>query len=313
MPLPSAIADPLEDAFYRLAGFAHTRPRLFTATSVSVVGLLLLVPPAVRSYRGYLALGPGGIPHNLWGWMFQGIGQAFAVRDPRGTADFEKPDPEVLARYGGSARAQKSYLDIDTTLPARQGPRPTVPGYTAPQRQTTDIASPDKAKETRERQQAFLAAVAAANPDILEIRPSEVEGTSTRALWAKKAIVLGVSMFDKDPATSPSSSSKSGKKSSKKSTNAKSAVRYGPVEICHAHPEASTHMQFSFGDAYWAVKAGWGERHLLAGSKAARVPPTYLIVYAPRDEKEFKVWKELVMAAVRFSVGDDVDVNDAKK
>lgn len=305
MPLPSAIADPLEDAFYRLAAFAHTRPALFTTASVSAVGLCFVVPAAVRSYRGYLALGPGGIPYNVWGWLYQGLGQAFAIRDPRSTADFEKSKPAVLARYGGSTRAQRSYLDIDTTLLAREGERPTVPGYTAPQRQTTDVAS-DPAK-TRAAQEDFLKAVAAANPSVLEIRPSLLEGTSTPALWAKDAVVLGAKMFDK-PVDAPTT--KSGKKG-KKSTKAK--LPRGPVEICHAHPEASSHMQFSFGDAYWVVKAGWGERHLLAGSTAAGVPPTYLIVYAPRDEKELKVWKELVMAAVRFSVDEDVDINDVKK
>ncbi|KAL1888229.1 hypothetical protein Sste5346_009703 [Sporothrix stenoceras] len=306
MPLSSAIADPLEDAFYRLAAFAHTRPTLFTTASVSAVSLCFIVPAAVRSYRGYLALGPGGIPYNVWGWLYQGLGQPFAVRDPRSTTDFEKPKSEVLARYGGSARAQKSYLDIDTTLPAREGSRPTVPGYTAPQRQTTDVAS-DPAK-TRATQEEFLKAVAAANPTVLEIRPSQLEGTSTPALWAKDAVILGAKMFDRKPTDLPAKGSKKDKKSSTKAKPVRA-----PVEICHAHPEASSHMQFSFGDAYWVVKAGWGERHLLAGSLAAGVPPTYLIVYAPRNEKELKVWKELVMAAVRFSVDEDVDINDVRK
>lgn len=312
MPLPSAISDPLEDAFYRLAAFAHTRPTLFTTASASVVGLLLLLPPAVRSYRGYLALGPGGIPYNVWGWLYQGLGQAFAVRDPLSTRDFEKPAPAVLARYGGSARAQKSYLDIDTTLPARAGPRPTVPGYTAPQRQTTDVASAADAAAMRATQEAFLQAVAAANPDVLEIRPSLLEGTSTPALWAKQAVVLGATLWDRDAADkSASAKDDNGGKRAKRVKKGK--LPRAPVELCHAHPEASSHMQFSFGDAYWVVKAGWGERHLLAGSPAARVPPTYLIVYAPRDEQELQVWKELVMAAVRFSVDEDVDINDVKK
>ncbi|KJR81363.1 uncharacterized protein SPSK_01232 [Sporothrix schenckii 1099-18] len=315
MPLPSAIGDPLEDAFYRLATFGHTRPKLFAAASASLVGVLLLLPPAYRSYRGYLALGPGGISHNVWGWLYQGMGQLFALRDPRSTSDFEKPSPAVIARYGGSARAQKSYLDIDTTLPARQGPRPTIPGYTAPQRQTTDIASDPAA--TRAAQEAFLEAVAAANPDLLEIRPSALEGNETPALWAKDAVILGAKWSDPDP-TKPKNQNRDqdqDQTSTKGDKTDKEKVKFprAPVEICHAHPEASSHMQFSFGDAYWVVKAGWGERHLMAGSPAARIPPTYLIVYVPRDERELQVWKELVMAAVRFSVGEDVDVNDVKK
>ncbi|CAK7218044.1 hypothetical protein SCUCBS95973_003356 [Sporothrix curviconia] len=290
MHLPAALSDALEDAFWRLTGFAHTRPALFSAASVSIVGALALLPSAVRSYRGYLAIGPGGIPHNIWGWLFQGIAQPFALRDPRDTRAFEKPAPQVVARYGGSARGQKSYLDIDTTLPARPGPRPTVPGYTAPQRQTTEMGSDPVA--THAEQEAFLAAVAAANPDVLEVRPSLLEGNATPALWAKRALQLGAAYWD--------------------ASDAKAMRRRGPVEICHAHAEASSHMQFSLGDAFLVVRAGWGERHLLAGSPATRVPPTYLIVYAPRDAAELKVWKELVMAAARFAVDEDVDVNDVE-
>ncbi|CAK7207621.1 hypothetical protein SEUCBS139899_010431 [Sporothrix eucalyptigena] len=290
MPLPAAIHDAFEDAFWRLTGFAHTRPALFTAASVSVVSALALLPSAVRSYRGYLAIGPGGIPHNIWGWLFQGIAQPFALRDPLNTLTFEKPTPQVLARYGGSARAQRSYLDIDTTLSAREGPRPTVPGYTAPQRQTTEISADPAAM--RAEQETFLKKVAEANPEVFEIRPSLLEGNATPALWAKKALQLGEAYWDpKD----------------------KRALRKrGPVEVCHAHAEASSHMQFSLGDAFLVVRAGWGERHLLAGSPAARVPPTYLIVYAPRNAAELRVWKELVMAAVRFAVDEDYDVNDVK-
>ncbi|CAK7241677.1 MAG: hypothetical protein STHCBS139747_003145 [Sporothrix thermara] len=289
MRLPAAVEDALENAFWRLAGFAHTRPAFFTAASISVVSALALLPAAVRSYRGYLAMGPGGIPYNVWGWLLQGLAQPFALRDPRDTRAFEKPAPHVVARYGGSARAQRSYLDIDTTLPARRGPRPTVPGYTAPQRQTTETGSDPVAM--RAEQEAFLRAVAAANPDDLEIRPSRLEGNATPALWAKRALQLGAAYWGA-------------------ADNARTLRRRGPVEICHAHAEASAHMQFSLGDAFLVVRAGWGERHLLAGSPAARLPPTYLIVYAPRDAAELKVWKELVMAAVRFAVDEDVDVND---
>ncbi|OAA62651.1 hypothetical protein SPI_04191 [Niveomyces insectorum RCEF 264] len=43
------------------------------------------------------------------------------------------------------------------------------------------------------------------------------------------------------------------------------------MEICHVHPEGSTHMVFSLGDAYLVVRGGWGERHRL-GRRAVDVP-----------------------------------------
>ncbi|CAK7267905.1 hypothetical protein SEPCBS119000_002789 [Sporothrix epigloea] len=290
MPFSAAVADALDGVFWRLTGFAHTRPALFTAASVSVVSALALLPSAVRSYHGYLAIGPGGLPHNFWGWLYQGSAQPFAVRFPRDPSVFDNPSPAVLARYGGRPHALKSYLEADTPLTERQGPRPTVPGYTAPQRQTTEIGS-DPAF-MRAEQEAFLKDVAAANPGVLEIRPSLLEGNATPALWATRALQLGATYWD--------------------AADAEALQRRGPVEICHAHAEASAHMQFSLGDAAVVVRSGWGEMHLLAGSRVARVPPTYLIVYAPRDEAELKIWKRLAMAAVRFAVGEEVVINDVK-
>ncbi|CAK7568686.1 MAG: hypothetical protein SEPTF4163_006686 [Sporothrix epigloea] len=290
MPFSTAVADALDSVFWRLTGFAHARPALFTAASVSVVSALALLPSAVRSYHGYLAIGPGGLPYNVWGWLYQGTAQPFAVRNPRDPSVFEKPSPEVLARYGGGTHAQRSYLGNDTPLPERQGPRPTVPGYTAPQRQTTEIGS-DPAT-TRTEQEAFLKIVAVANPGVLEIRPSLLEGNATPALWATRALQLGAAYWD--------------------AADADALKRRGPVEVCHVHAEASAHMQFSLGDAAVVVRSGWGEQHLLAGSPVARVPPTYLIVYSPRDAAELKIWKRLVMAAVRFAVGKDVNIHDIK-
>jgi hypothetical protein len=70
-------------------------------------------------------------------------------------------------------------------------------------------------------------------------------------------------------------------------------------EIAHIHPiDGSMHMVFSPRDAAQVLSAGWGERHALAG--LARLPLTYLMVYAPRDDNEVAVMGRLLDASVSY-------------
>ncbi len=69
-------------------------------------------------------------------------------------------------------------------------------------------------------------------------------------------------------------------------------------EIGHIHPsDGSMHMILSTADANAAIKAGWAERHGLAGVTLG-LPSTYMMVYAPRDEAEIAVIDRLISAAI---------------
>jgi hypothetical protein len=52
------------------------------------------------------------------------------------------------------------------------------------------------------------------------------------------------------------------------------------------------------------VEAGWGEPHPMA--RLGLVPPSALLVYAPRDEHELAVVTMLVEAAYLFARGAEV-------
>jgi catechol 2,3-dioxygenase-like lactoylglutathione lyase family enzyme len=54
-----------------------------------------------------------------------------------------------------------------------------------------------------------------------------------------------------------------------------------------------------------ACEAGWAEPHPLVASAA--LPPTHVMVYAPRNEHELDVVASLVEAACRFATGKTVD------
>lgn len=244
-------------------------------------GLLLLYVArvGVDSYRGYLALGRGGLPYNVWGWMIQGAMQLVARHDTISTAPFRSAGER--ARYGP---AGQTLFTADAGLPAREGPRPTVPGYVAPQRQTTAPAS----SVTVVAMADYLDGLARANAHALTVRPSALEGVHADALWLADAM----------PVPAPMAATTRG-------------------EICHVHrSDGSSHMTLSLADADAAVAKGWAERHRLSGASPALPlrnwpwPVSYVLVYAPRSDAELAVWKTLVMASLHFVCAGTADLKD---
>lgn len=254
----------------------HNNARAITAF---VLGFALSLPTAsyaLKSYRGFLALGPGGMPYNPLGWAIQGLLQLIAKWDTRSPAPFSKP------------ANQKPYEPHGTTpflaaspLPQRGGDRPDVPGYVAPQRQVTQQGTDD----TRARMTAFLGQLAARNPDFLVLKPSGLEGIGTPALW----------LDTKAAGVEPPAYLKTIK-----------------GELAHVHPEASSHVTVSLVDAEELTRKGWAERHRLSGVAGTGIPLGYVMIYAPRDETEFEVWKGVVRAGLLFvgaSAGKEVVVD----
>lgn len=69
-------------------------------------------------------------------------------------------------------------------------------------------------------------------------------------------------------------------------------------EVAHIHAvDGSMHMILSPSDAAKAIGAGWGELHGLAGLMG-KLPASYTFVYAPRNDLEIDVVKQLLEASV---------------
>lgn len=270
-------------------------PRLAASAAVAVA-LALSVPAALsraaESYRGYLALGPGGMPYNVVGWAIQGALGLIARRDTRDPAPFA----DAANRKPYEPHGSRSFLvlggggDDVRPIPAREGDRPVVPEYVAPQRQTTQLGGgPFSGAELRDRMGAYLGTLAGRNPGSVKLAPSGLEGAGTPALWLVRDVDGGAA--GGQPPLPP-------------------YLRSTRGEMAHVHPEGSSHVVLSMADAGELVAKGWAERHRLAGVLGT-VPWGYVIVYAPRDEAEFEVWKAVVAAAVRFGcagVGKEVVV-----
>jgi hypothetical protein len=81
-------------------------------------------------------------------------------------------------------------------------------------------------------------------------------------------------------------------------------------EFAHLHPspDQSLHLTLPQPRAQEAIAAGWAEFHPLVA--AGRLPPTLVMVYAPRDEAELEIVAGLVQESYHFALGqaqsDDV-------
>jgi hypothetical protein len=239
-------------------------------TTAIMTGLVLCpaVAWAMESYQTYLAVGPGGMPYNIFGWMLQGITQLVARHDVRDHRPFS--DPKFRASLG--EHGAKSFLSR-YNLPERTGDRPVVPGFVAPQRQMSD-RGPRNA-EMRDRLMAYQEKIAQANPLLVFVDISRLEGTGSpsdhAALWFA---------VHRDRAFPP-------------------YLKKTKGEFAHVHPEATMHVTLSLPDAEEVVKKGWGERHPLSGVRGFW-PITYVMLYAPRDDSELEICKKIVDASVRF-------------
>jgi hypothetical protein len=74
-------------------------------------------------------------------------------------------------------------------------------------------------------------------------------------------------------------------------------------EVAHVHPaENSLHVYVSPQDAKLVMKRGWGQRFPVTWL----APPSWIMVYAPRNEEEVEIVREIVRAAVCHAVGINV-------
>ncbi|KAI0539618.1 hypothetical protein GGR58DRAFT_228954 [Xylaria digitata] len=278
-----------------LRNTAHTlssrenRHLIYTTAATAAVALLAY---SRHCYVEWHALGEGGIPHSLRGWLMNVAAHLFARRDPRAVpAPYEQKKARTGADHAIVLSASEEQLYgahnretfLGAPIPERGARRPTVPTTVVPQRQTTETAG----AATIAKQNAYLAAIAAANPRLFAVKPSALESPKFSALWLRSQID-GV-----DPA------------------RAKWLPPRAVGETAHVHHEGSTHACLSLVDAAEVVRKGWGERHRMSGVKGL-LPWGYVLVYAPREDAgDWDVWKEIVLASVRVvakSAGFDGEI-----
>ncbi|KAF9774016.1 hypothetical protein IL306_008068 [Fusarium sp. DS 682] len=224
---------------------------------------------AYSSYEQYISLGDHGLPGNFSGWYQQLKWHRIARTDTRKPAPYKYQD---LPSSIYTEETKKSYLS-DKALSSRAGSRPVVPGFVAPQRQTTQLPS----ARMLEMQDQFFNKVGVQNPFLFTVKTSGIEKFGT-ALW----VASGREMPP--------------------------IIKRMNGEFAHIHREGSVHLFLSLPDAEKVIARGWGERHKLTGP---RIPWGYTLVYGPRDDEEFQTWKRIVKASVAYFSGDSGELHDA--
>ncbi|MCJ1372311.1 hypothetical protein MMC20_003534 [Loxospora ochrophaea] len=245
--------------------------------------LASVIFPAYRfvlnDYKSFLSLGPGGTPSTFIGYLRITFLRLFTLKDP-----FTPPSiiPAIHLSTG--------YLSY---LPNRTGPRPRVAGI-APHRQTTQKAC---------------------------LKLSEALTSSLKRLVASNSTLLysGISCFEKHNLAIFYSPQLNRPQESDLQTAAcqiTSSTRFSglslplspsinptcgsPPEIAHMHTtDSSMHLTLHPSDAALVIANGWGERHPLAGQGFLGlrwVPRGFVMVYAPRDEKDLPILMEIVKA-----------------
>lgn len=126
----------------------------------------------------------------------------------------------------------------------------------------------------KQKLSCVIANLASSRPDLFEIRPSDAEGGSTDALYARAD----------NPKLNPI---------------ARKPFYTVDKEIAHVHPQdRSLHVWLSEADAKAVVEKGWGERFVVKFA-----PLGYIMVYAPRNEDEVKLVEKIVKAGAIWFAG----------
>lgn len=185
---------------------------------------------------------------------------------PKARKDTTVPAPydqaEVARTFGPNST--ESFLK-GYSLKARAGGRPEVCGFVAPQRQMTDRCTEDMKRAMN----AHLDQLVSENPDLLQRENSLLEGP-VPAVQIKK----GVSIPE--------------------------CLKQTRGELIHVHPpDGSTHLVLSLPDSARVIEQCWGQRHRLSGGPMLQWG--YTLIYGPRNEEEFALWKEVVSAAAKFT------------
>ncbi|PTB44884.1 uncharacterized protein TrAFT101_000354 [Trichoderma asperellum] len=201
--------------------YIRQHPIIFTS-AVAIVPLAALAMP---SYRGYIDLGPGGLPHNVFGWLLQETLRPLSLSSTTDLGVFQKTGVSAPYEPHGNTRF------LQEPLAQRRGDRPVIPNYVAPQRQATEKG--DAALVTRMNN--HLRDLSSHHPDKLAVKASGLEAKENPALFV---IINPLPKYLEN-----------GTKG----------------EIVHVHGEASSHMVLSLTDAKEALAKGWAELHPLSG------------------------------------------------
>jgi hypothetical protein len=121
--LPARIQDWLRNS--QLPSLIRDNKKPITIAITSILTSVTL-PILYQDYRNFLRLGPGGVPHNVLGWLTVSL-----VMCPFGC--------EMFSTEVYDSQPDKRRLLSDEQVPRREGGRPLIGRHVVPQRQLDQI------------------------------------------------------------------------------------------------------------------------------------------------------------------------------
>ena len=136
MAVVARITAPLTESIHYFQHLSREKQAASGLLAAASVPLLYQIFALIRQdYRGWKALGAGGLPYNVWGWLINSALRPLG-REARGTDCY---DSEKLRSMGGDV-GNRGWLG---DLPVRTGSRPHIGPWMAPHRQLSQHASPE--------------------------------------------------------------------------------------------------------------------------------------------------------------------------
>ena len=265
----ATVRSSVEPHIHQLLAHAKARPLLTTAIAGATTATLIA---AIQDYRNFLALGRGGLPYNVFGWLISTL-----LLRPLALSKAARLHVDDYPATGASAYVHE--------LQPRQGPRADTGGI-APHRQLSQVAPAAMAGPLNEMLRSF----AVADPAKLEIKKSHYE-LHNDALYVAQSLLDDPDRAAKLPNTARIAKGE--------------AAHVHPDRSVHLylHPaDARVVIEKGWGERHrlsrtWPWWLGGGQGKLGLGY-------TWIMVYGARNQDEVEVTRRLIGEGVKFMLGE---------
>lgn len=229
----------------------------------------LFITLFLNSYRKWKAMGPGGLPYSMKGYLLNlYVTLSMAYSDTKTIAVYERPGDfsSQWLQASEAERSESQKVFLKTPLQHRVGPPTRALPFAIPQREKN--ADVDVDAELRRKYLAAFDELQHTNSETTEWKTSLLEKRG-KALFLKSNLPL------------------------------RCLAAPSHREICHIHSsDMSAHVTLSLADAREVITKGFGERHRLSGTKL--LPLGYTMLYVPRSSDEVDVLVNILQAGIDY-------------
>lgn len=236
-------------------------------TFLSILGIAIFLPFAIKDYRLYLSYGPGGLPYNVFGWLVANTLRIFSR---------EQLSPKPYDSKKLPFANETGYLPAKFP-PMRDSPRPELGSHPVPQRQLEQLPSKDIREELIDRFKQL--GEKAEQKGLVEVKQS---------LYERQHKAMFVSSLREQHAVA---------QQTRGEISHVHAGLDGSVHVSLHPADCKTVMERGWGQRH--ALSGSDLKPILP----VQIPVNYLLIYAPRNRAEVDIVMTIVEAGIQFMTG----------